>query len=115
MQLLDFEAIRQAQDLDEQEVEIPEWGGSVQVRGLSRAEVFAATRAATVADELDPSLFDVEVISRAVVKPEIERAGWEELCRAKSFAAVERLAQAILKVSGMGPEPAKTAEALFRR
>jgi len=109
--LLTREAILQAEDLPTEDVEVPEWGGVVRVRGLTGAErdafeqsiveqrgkntrmnlrnIRARLVALTVVDEEGNRLFsddDVEALGR------------------KSAAALNRVFEVAQRLSGLRPE-----------
>jgi hypothetical protein len=79
MGVLDFEQIQAAQDIPENEVDVPEWGGSVVIRGLTRQEVHDMQQAGTVGGEFDPTVGTIELLSRGVIKPELDRQAWESI------------------------------------
>ena len=91
---LTFEQIESATDLKEKEVDVPEWGGSVLVRGVSKAIWEKYT-------EMDSPGDICFLMSEAVVEPAItvEQAA---VLRAKSVPALSRVEGAILEVCGLG-------------
>jgi hypothetical protein len=91
---LTFEAIEQAPDLKEKEVDVPEWGGSVLVRGVSKAIWEKYTEMETPEDICF-------LMSEAIVEPAVT-AEQAAAMRAKSITAVGRVEGAILEVCGLG-------------
>jgi hypothetical protein len=113
MPILSVDQIVQANDLGESEVEMPEWDGSVIIRGLGYGEWVDLREQASTAGEQDEKLFSRLLLSTALVEPHVttEQA---DLLLAKSTPAVNRLVEAILKLSNIGTEAVIAAEAGFQ-
>lgn len=102
---LTVEKIREADDLPTEVVNVPEWGGSVVIRGVSKAafEKF---------QEMD-SPDDVHfLLGLAIVEPEMSVEDIAAM-REKSVQANLRIEQAILKASGIDTSAVADAEARF--
>jgi hypothetical protein len=112
MTRLTLEEIVSAQDLKRAEVDMPEWGGTILVRGLGYGEWVDIRDASTVGGGQDERIFARLLISAAVVEPEItpEQA---ELLLAKSSSAVDRLVTEIMAASAVGAEAVRDGEARF--
>lgn len=89
------DAMLGAQDLSEKTVDIPEWGVSVRVRGLSRGE------ARTMGDEKDATKAEALALATAIVEPAVTLEQASQLVSEKSFGATERLLTSILELSGL--------------
>lgn len=97
---LTFRDIANAQDVAEEDIEIPQWGGTVRVRGLTVGDIEALVPLKGTFD------YSLALIARSMVDPPMtpEQAG---LLRQKSDAAVELLLAEIMRVNAMGPEVEK--------
>lgn len=89
------DALLGAKDLTEKTVDIPEWGVSVRVRGLSRGEAREMT------DEKDATKAEALALATAIVEPTVTLDQATRLVSEKSFQATERLLTSILELSGL--------------
>ncbi len=108
-----FDAIMAAPDLGEHWVEIPEWGSSVKVRGLSRGE-WAAMREASKkegSDDMDAAIVDAQLLHLGMVEPQVSFEQAVELLNRKGLRACGRLTEAILAASGIGDGFREAADA----
>ena len=104
-------AILAIQDYETAEVEMPEWGGTVRVRGLTAAEVDKlGFSLATPEGDLDATLasgFRVKAVAWAVIDEEgnnlFTEADVAELGK-KSHRAIDRLVDVIMELSNIGGE-----------
>lgn len=111
MALLTKDAILKADDLKTEDVEVPEWGGSLRLRALTGAE----------RDTLEESLveqkgkhqkmnmlnFRAKLVASSAVDEKGHRIFDEKDIRAlsnKNAGALDRLAAVASKLSGMSPE-----------
>lgn len=67
--VLSKEELLARNDLEEMQVEFPEWGGSLVIRQLRRSEQYQAENAATIDDEIDQSLLELHTLAFALVEP----------------------------------------------
>jgi len=94
-----------AKDIREEEVEVPEWGGSVRVRGLDLVQIAAVADAATKTnrrtgrDETDRKLLMLYTLIEGLVEPKLSYDDAAQLEK-KSATAVTRIVQAI---NALGP------------
>lgn len=77
-------------------VEVPEWGVTVLVRGLTRSE---ATAWSAIEDQQSS---DVHLLRCALVSPTLTEEQASELVTRKSAAAVRRVLTEVIEVSGLG-------------
>lgn len=91
---LTVEQIKDAPDLTEATVDVPEWKGSVVIRGVSKAVWERYT-------ELEPPDDIQYLLSQAIIDPVFSTEDVAML-REKSVIAVGRVEQAVLKASGLG-------------
>jgi hypothetical protein len=113
MGVLTVEDILAAKDLDEEEVEVPEWGGSVVIRGLGYGE-FVAIRDKAWKDsgEQDERLFGCLLLAASFIDPVLTDDQASALFD-KSSAAVTRVSDAIVDLSGLGGAAFVESEATF--
>lgn len=101
MKRLSREDILNAKDLETEEVEVKEWGGTVLVRALTgkkRAEVLEYSindKGKVDLNKLYPSL-----LVAGCVEPEFKKAD-AELLSEKSSGAIEKVCKAISRLSGI--------------
>jgi len=112
--MLTKDDIREAQDIETDTVEVPEWGGTVTVRGLSAVERGKLDNfgAAARRGEADMSDLHVQTIILGTVNEDGEPffddddAEW---LRDKSGAAVSRISERIWDMSGISEEDVEDA------
>ena len=112
MSVLSVEAIIAADDLGEKEVEMPEWGGSVVIRGIGYGEFVQIREDASTSGEQDERVFGRLLLAAAFISPPLTTDQAEILFN-KSSVAVNRLSDEIVTLSGMGGEAFVEAEATF--
>lgn len=96
-------------DIETEVVEVPEWGGSVKLRGLSLDEAMNARAGATG----DAKAMSLRLLVASFVEPKLSEAAVEALGK-KSAAVVNRLLQVTTRLCGMDPEAVQRAERTFR-
>jgi len=108
MAILSVEQILGADDIPSEIVEVPEWGGEVKVRGLSRAAFEKIGKASEVilaptgpgqspVTSRDEAKFSEQLFLACVVEPQFSEEHLEAL-RDKSMAALNRVYEAIGRV-----------------
>jgi hypothetical protein len=108
MAILSIEQILAADDIPSEVVQVPEWGGEVKVRGLSRAAFDAITKAAEViipatgpgqqpTTGRDDDKFAEHLFLACVIEPKFSEEHLE-LLKDKSVAALNRVYEAIGRV-----------------
>lgn len=111
--ILSVDEILAAPDLGEAEVEVPEWGGSVRIRGLSKAAQQHLRKSATVSGQLDPARLEMLLFIHCVVEPRFTEEQYDALA-AKSAGAIDRVIKAIAELAGLDEAAIKAAERSFR-
>lgn len=96
-------------DIETEVVEVPEWGGSVKLRGLSLDEVMAARAGGTA----DAASMSVKLLAASFAEPALSEAAVASLGK-KSAAVVTRLLQVATRLSGMDTEALQRSERTFR-
>lgn len=104
MKLLTKEEILQAMDLQPEEIEVPEWGGSIRIRGVSLAERSAMLRMMRdpQSGEISDERAAVAAFVFGVEEPRFTEEDVEALMK-KSAGVIERIAMRILQRSGFAP------------
>ena len=109
------EQISKAVDLNELEIDVPEWGTALQLRAFSIDQRDQVLSACT---EKDGSVDSKKLIRLLVVHGVVNPALTMEIVSAKSFSIIERIAQEVMKLNGMqkekGPSAATVADVTFR-
>lgn len=110
--LLSVEEILNAQDLAEEIVEVPEWGGAVKVKAFTKARQQELREAARVAGEIDGNRLEMQMFIYGVVEPRFA-ADQYELVRAKCALALDRVLRVISRLNNLNPEAIDAAKAAF--
>lgn len=115
MAILSFAEIMEADDITEQELPIPEWGGSVVVRSLShRTMQKIRNEVSEKAGDGEPDEGEIEkwILIKGLVQPQITEEEYEHLMD-KSYSAVMKIQTAILGRSKTKETAAKEEEKNF--
>jgi hypothetical protein len=110
MKRLSREEILNVKDIEQKEVSIPEWKGSVLVQALSgkkRAEIMDACmndKGKMNTEKLYPAL-----IVAGCIEPEFKKADAEALNN-KNSGALEKVCKVIMKLSGISQDDVEEAE-----
>lgn len=112
MSILSVEDIIAAKDLQEKEIEIPEWGGSVVIRGLGYGEFVTIREKAWKDGEQDERVFGCLLLAASFVDPILSEDQASALFD-KSSAAVSRISEEIVTLSGIGGSAFVESEATF--
>lgn len=116
--ILTFDAIMAAPDCPEESVTVPQWGGSVIVKGITKAKQKELNKAATVMKpgpdgkgvaEVDTDKLDLLLLAAGLKAPAITFEQAAEF-GAKSAGAVDAVLKVILRLSGMTKEAVDEAE-----
>ncbi len=103
-QFLSADDIWAADDIREETIEVPEWGGKVRIRGLTLEQIAALATKATRRDARGQEMIDRETsvaltLIYGMVSPKLSELDVARL-RAKSASACTRIVQAI---NALGP------------
>lgn len=109
--LLTRDAILQAQDLPTEDVEVPEWGGTVRVRALTGAERDAFEQSVVEmrgkSTRMNLKNIRAKLVALTVVDEDGKRVFSDEdaeLLGRKSAAALNRVFEVAQRLSGLRPE-----------
>jgi hypothetical protein len=96
-------------------LEIAEWGGAVQVRGLTRAEWFYANTQARNprTGQVDSGLLDQEIFVAGVMQPRFTREQYKVLSHTLSVPTAKVMGK-IIELSGVGEGAVSAAERTFQ-
>lgn len=98
-----FEEILAARDIDEIDVDVPEWGVSVRVRGISRAAYRRVERLARdEAGVVDADRLDAHLMAVGMIEPAVSFEQALQLVEEKSVMSASQVTRAILAASGLG-------------
>jgi len=114
LRILTVEEILAAPDIHDEEVDCPEWGGKVVVRGFTKAKQQQLRREAVDDEgELDMEKMEMLIFTNGVVEPPLN-AEQVELLKEKSAAVIDRILERIMDLSGMTEAVNKEAQKSFR-
>lgn len=109
---LTLEQIWGADDLEHKELAIPEWGGTIEIKALSKGEHQEARLKSMKRGEISPDLLEINLLCAGVVDPQLtpEHAG--QLKR-KNAGVIERIIGEVLKLSKLDGGAAAEADRSF--
>lgn len=117
MTYLSSDQILAVNDLEQRDVEVPEWGGTVLVRALSGLERDAYEQSLTMirGKEHIPNLTNAraKLCGRAIINEDGTRAFTDQQLNAlgeKSAAALTRIFEVVAELSGMTDDAVEDAE-----
>ena len=110
--VLSVDEIIAANDLVEKTLEVPEWKGSVTIRGLGYGEFVTIRESANVGGQQDERIFGRLLLAASFVDPVLTEDQADALFN-KSSAAVLRLTTEIIDLSGIGSDAFVENEATF--
>jgi hypothetical protein len=110
--ILSAEDILAADDLTEEIVEIPEWGGAVKVRAFSKAVQQEFREDARIDGEIDSNRLEMLMFLHGVVEPRFT-ADQYELLRRKNAGCIDRVLRVITRVSGLDGGAVEAAQRKF--
>lgn len=110
--ILSVDDILAADDLAEETVEVPEWGGAVKVKGLTRSQVHELGRKAMVGKEISSERADMLLLVAGIVEPKFTEDQASILMQ-KSARATQRIVDVLNELSGMTKEAVAAADRSF--
>ena len=107
------ESVLNAKDVPEQLVDVPEWGGTFLVRGMTVKDRASYYSRITVNDKIDATLLNPELLIACVYDPETGRKVFEasdrDMLGSKSAQAAEKLTSVAMELSGIGAQAEQQA------
>lgn len=99
-----------ADDITTEEVEVPEWGGTVTIQGFTKARQQQLRKMATDprTGQLDNEKLEMQIFIYGVIDPKFEPVQATEL-KEKSAGALDTVITRILAISGMTRESVQEA------
>ena len=89
-------------DVREEELDVPEWGVSLLIRGLTKRQQLEVRKNSQLPNgESDPSQVELNLFMAGVVEPEFKPEHFGRLLD-KSTGVIDRVNQAITDLSGLG-------------
>lgn len=110
MTILTLDQIKQAKDVQREEIDIPQWGGSVVVQGVNVIDGMALLKQMQKegSEEIDPEKAMLYSIIVGVVEPKFTESDVEWL-KTKSMAATSKITEAFMRLSGFETKAVKDA------
>jgi hypothetical protein len=99
-EVLSIQSIMQADDLATEEVDVPEWGGVIVIRELTKAQMNDLRRSIT-GDTIDQDAFEKDMFLAAVIQPEFSPEQYSLLLQ-KSNKVMARIMEHIMVMSRVG-------------
>ncbi|HSW63539.1 MAG TPA: hypothetical protein VLH56_09560 [Dissulfurispiraceae bacterium] len=111
---LSIENILAASDMETKEVDVPEWGGSVKVKGMSKREqqMLRKQTISPLTGQVDPDRMESLMLAHCLADPVITTEQAEQLMH-KSAAAVDKVLNAIMDVTGLSDAAQKAMVRTF--
>lgn len=100
---LTLDMIRDADDSQTVPFPVPEWGGTLTLRTITKGEHQDARRRATVRGDLDQDKFELELLLRGIASPVFDEHTITVL-RKKNVAIVEAVLRRVLGLAGLTQE-----------
>jgi hypothetical protein len=110
---LTVEDILSSVDVEEQEVEVPQWKGTVTIRPFTKEAQQRARKQAMSDGEIDTDRLEMILFIEGVIEPKFTEDHYEAL-RQKNAAAIDLVLKEIMSASGITEDEAKKAGAFFR-
>lgn len=112
--ILTLAEIEAAEDVREQIVPVPEWGGSVKIRQFTKDKEFMIRKAARIGGQVDSERLEMLLLIGGIVEPEVneETIG---LFQQKSMPAVDRILKQIEAINAVTKKEADKATKTFPR
>lgn len=110
---LTLDQIWDADDLKHEEVDVPEWGGTIEIKPLTKGEHQECRIKSMKRGEVDPDLLELHLFCAGVVEPSFSHEDGERLKR-KNAGVIERILKRILVISGFDPSAVAEDDRRFR-
>lgn len=100
-------------DVSEKVIDVPEWGCSVKIKGLTKAQQIALRKQAVFRGTVDEAKMEGLLFVYGVVEPKFAPEHIDRLFE-HSSGPVDKVLLEIMRLSGMSDDADKEAEADFR-
>jgi hypothetical protein len=98
---LSIDAIFAANDIAEEELEVPEWGGKIKLKGISKSVQMNIRKKSVRGNNLDESKMEGLLLVSGIVEPDFQEHHIPDLL-SKGSGPVDRVLAAVMRLSGMG-------------
>jgi hypothetical protein len=102
-----------ASNLQEKEVEVSQWDGSVMIKEFSKGVQQQIRKEATMGDVVDVDKLELLMFIHGVIDPVFSEQDYYSL-REKSAIAIDTVLKEIMAISGLNETAIKEAEKQFR-
>ena len=114
IKILSVDEILEADDLAEEVVPVPQWGGAVKIRELTKKQQDDCREAArTDTGMIDPGRYDLELFLAGVVEPRFDASHVSRLLK-KSADAFDLVTNKVVTISRIHQGSLEEAKARFR-
>lgn len=114
LKILSLDEILAAEDVTERIVPVPQWGGSVKVRSITKRQMRVIKEEAKDDEgNLSEDLVEQAIFCHGLIDPPVDAEAYEKLLD-KSADAVDTITKAILRDSNLEDDSVKKAEKKFR-
>lgn len=111
--ILSLDEIVEADDRKTETVKVPEWGGAVKIRALSRRQVVEALEQCTERNsDVDGVKLQMLLLIRGLIEPQVTEDRLEQL-NSKHAEPINRIVDRVKAISGMGEDADQAADARF--
>jgi hypothetical protein len=110
---LSAQEILASSNLQEKEIEVSQWGGSVMIREFSKGTQQQIRKEATMADVVDVDKLELLMFIHGVIDPIFSEQDYFSL-REKSAVAIDTVLKEIMAISGLNETAIKETEKKFR-
>lgn len=112
--ILSVDAIKEAADVTESVIPVPEWGGSVRIRSITKREMNdIKSKSRDAQGDIDEDQMEKWIFLTGLKEPAFEETDYEWLLD-KSFTALTNITKAIMKGSNLDEGALKKEERNFR-
>ncbi len=98
---------------EEKWVDVPEWNCKVKIKSLTKAEQIKLRKSSIVRGVVDETKLEMNMFVYSMVEPKLTIDQVDTLFTNSNAKALNRLTGAIIKISGLGEDHLKEAEADF--
>lgn len=112
VKLLSVEDILSSPDIEEEIVEVPEWGGAVRIRGMSRARLDQLRKMSMIRGALNEDRFSSYLFRECMVEPQLTEEQYKAM-REKPAGPIARLEARMMALVGLSDKEVENAEAMF--
>ena len=113
MKKLTTEDILSSVDIQPEDIEVPQWGGTLTVQAFSKGAQQRARKAAMQNGEIDADSLEMIMFVEGVVEPKFTADDFDAL-KEKSAVAIDLVLERIMAISGISEEEEKEAGKFFR-